>query len=388
MRPVDSIPSTDVRSARLTPTVAEVHLGHLRHNARVLQRLAGGVPLMGVVKADAYGHGVHRIAPALYDAGLRHFAVATVPEALALHELGLDAAILIFGAPLPEYLPSYARHGFEVTVSSPAVAEAVLRTAREVGPLRVHLKVDTGMGRIGVTPDDAVALTRRLDGAPGITLAGLWTHFATTDEAEDAFAAEQLARFEPVWQAVGDRFEVVHTANSGSLLAQPELFAPFAPTRVRTGITLYGMGPARWLDATVDLRPVLRLTSRVVHLKTVDPGTPISYGRRWEAPRRTRIATVAAGYADGYPRLLSNRAEVGIRGARYPVAGTICMDMFMVDLGPPDGPGAAVELGDEVVLLGRGGPSVFEVAAWAETIPYEICCGLGRRVLRRYIDPK
>jgi alanine racemase len=367
--------------------VADVHLGHLRHNVHVLQQRADGAPLMGVVKADAYGHGLHRVAPVLHDAGVRHFAVATVPEALALHDLELDASILIFGAPLPEYLPTYARYGFEVTVSSQAVAEAVMRTAREVGPLRIHLKVDTGMGRIGVAPDDVAPLVQQLDRAPGITLAGLWTHFATTDEAEDDFAREQLDRFAPVWETVGDAFEVIHTANSGSLLAQPELFAPFERTLVRTGITLYGLGPAPWLDATVDLRPILRLSAPVVHLKTVDAGTPISYGRLWRAPRRTRIATVAAGYADGYPRLLSNRAEVGIRGARYPVVGAICMDMFMVDLGPPDGEGGTVTRGDEVVLFGEGGPSVFQVAAWAQTIPYEICCGLGRRVLRRYAEP-
>ena len=342
---------------------------------------------MAVVKADAYGHGLARVVPVLHDAGVRHFAVASVPEAMELRALDLDASILIFAAPLPEFLPAYARHGFEVTVSSPAIAEAVLRTAREVGPLRVHLKVDTGMGRIGVAPEEAVALARRLEQAPGITLAGLWTHFATADEEGDAFAREQHRRFEPVWREVGDAFEYVHTANSSTLLAQPGLFAPFERTLIRTGITLYGLTAAAWLDGTVDLRPVMRLTSRVVHLKTVEPGTPISYGRLWHAPRRTRIATVAAGYEDGYHRLLSNRAEVGIRDARHPVVGAICMDMFMVDLGPPDGAGARVETGDEVVLFGPGGPSALEVARWAETIPYEICCGVSERVPRTYVDP-
>jgi len=372
-------------STALTPTSAEIHLGRLRHNVHELQRLADGAPLMGVVKANAYGHGLDRVAPTLHDAGLRHFAVATVPEALALRELDLDAAILIFAAPLPEYLPVYARHGFEVTVSSGAVAEAVMRTARDVGPLRVHLKTDTGMGRIGVPPEDVADLVRDLERAPGLTLAGLWTHFATTDEAEDEFATEQLDRFRPVWETVGDAFAFIHTANSGSLLAQPELFAPFDRTLVRTGITLYGLPPASWQGTAVHLQPVMQVTSRVVHLKTVEAGTPISYGRLWQAPRRTRIATVGAGYADGYPRLVSNRAEVSIRGERYPVVGAVCMDMFMVDLGPPDEAVSPVAVGDEVVLFGQDGPSAAEVAAWAQTIPYEVCCGISARVPRRYV---
>jgi alanine racemase len=152
----------------------------------------------------------------------------------------------------------------------------------------------------------------------------------------------------------------------------------------RTGIGLYGASAN--LTEWGGLRPVMRFVSRITHLKTVAPGTPISYEGTWTAPAPSRIATVGAGYADGYPRRLSNRASVGIGGHRYPVVGTVCMDMFMVDLGPPDGPGGAVVTGDEVVLFGEGGPAVYEVAAWSETIPYEICCRVSARVPRRYID--
>lgn len=355
---------------------------------RVLRARAVGAALLGIVKADAYGHGVERIAQALCAEGVRHLAVATIHEALAVKTLGLPVSILVFSAPLAPYLSAYAEHGFEVAVTSPAVAAAVAEAARRAGPLRVHVKVDTGMHRLGLHPAEVDAVVRLLDATPGIYLAGLWTHFATADAPADTFAAEQMKRFRPVWEAYGDAFEYVHVANSGALLRQPALLAALPPARtlVRTGITLYGLGDSPWLTEGTDLRPVMRFTSRVMHLQTVEAGETTSYGRTWSAERPTRLATVGAGYADGYHRLLSNRAEVGIRGQRYPVAGTVCMDMFMVDLGPPDGPGAAVQVGDEVVLFGTGGPSAFEVARWAETIPYEIVCAVSQRVPRVYVE--
>ncbi|MDX1547407.1 MAG: alanine racemase [Rhodothermales bacterium] len=371
-------------SAAPTPTVAEIDLDALRHNVRVVRERAGDAALMGVVKADAYGHGAVPVARALVAAGVGRLAVATVPEGAALRAAGIDAPLLVFAAPLPGFLPAYVRHGLEVTVPSLEAAEAVVRTAQEAGPLRVHVKVDTGMGRIGVPPAEAEAVVRRLERAPGVTLTGLWTHFATADEPGSAFPAEQLRRFEPVLRTVAEAFEHIHVANSGALFAVPESTEPLgARALARAGIALYGL-----LDlpaAREQLHPMMRLVSRVMHVKTVEPGTTISYGRRWRAERRTRIATIGAGYADGYRRLLSNRAEIGLGGRRYPVAGTVCMDMFMVDLGPPEGPGGAVAVGDEAVLFGQGGPSAFEVAAWAETITYEVTCGVSARVPRVYL---
>ncbi len=369
--------STD--DAILSPTVAEINLAHLRHNARRLMARAGDADVMGVVKADAYGHGAAPVARALREEGVRHFAVATAAEAVRLREAGIEGSILVFSAPLPEHLPAYVRYGLDVTVSSRAVAEAVIATARTVGPLHVHVKVDTGMGRLGLTPADTPAVVRMLERAPGVTVAGLWTHFATVS---DDYVTEQAARFEAVVRRLGGALPV-HTANSGALLSPPEHFSLTGTDLVRMGVALYGIyGPPE--TPTDDLRPVMRLRSCVTHLKTVGPGTTISYDRTWAAPRRTRIATVAAGYADGYPRLLSNRAEVGLRGRRFPVVGIICMDMFMVDLGPPDGPAATVEIGDPVVLFGEGGPSASEVAGWAQTITYEICSGIAARVPRVY----
>lgn len=377
---------TQPNSPLLTPTVADIHLDHLHHNVSVMQTQAEGAPLIGVVKANAYGHGAVRIAQALQEAGIHHFAVATVPEGIALREAGIEDPILVFAAPLPEFLPAYVRHNLEVTIASKAVAEAVveavLATVRTTGPLRVHVKVDTGMRRIGVEPEEAAGVVRLLEQAPGITLSGLWTHFATATEEHDAFAQQQMDRFTPIVQDVGDAFEAIHVAHTGGLLNVPPSLG-FNRVKARLGISLYGLAnPA----AEYQLRPVMRLTSRVTQLKTVAPGTTVSYGRTWRADHPARIATIGAGYADGYPRRLSNRAEVGIGGRRYPVAGIVCMDMFMVNLGDPDGPGATVQEGDTVVLFGADGPSAFEVAAWAETITYEICCGIAARVPRRYVE--
>ena len=354
----------------------------MRHNVRLLRTQAEGAALIGVVKANAYGHGAVRIAQALQEADVHHFAVATVPEGITLREAGIADPILVFAAPLPEFLPAYVHHNLEVTVASEAVAQAVIATARTTGPLRVHLKVDTGMSRIGVQPEEAAGVVRLLEQAPGITLSGLWTHFATATEEHDAFAQQQMDRFTPLVQDFGDAFESIHVAHTGGLLNVPPSLG-FNRVKARLGISLYGLANP---TAGLNLHPVMRLTSRVTQVKTVARGTTVSYGRTWRADHPTRIATISAGYADGYPRLLSNRAEVGIGERRYPVAGIVCMDMFMVNLGDPEGPGATVQEGDTAVLFGEGGPSTFEVAAWAETITYEICCGIAARVLRRYVE--
>lgn len=342
---------------------------------------------MGVVKADAYGHGAVPVARALQEEGIRRFAVANLPEALELREAGFEEPIQVFAAPLADYLPAYAAHDLGVTVSSPAVAEAVIRTAQEGESLRVHVKVDTGMGRVGVSPTEAAAVVERLADARGVHLDGLWTHLSSADEEDLSFTHRQLDRFDAVVDAVGHHAAHVHVANSAGLLALPRRTTRYRHPIVRIGLALYGLAPRPGMPGTEDLLPVLGLSSLVTHVKTVEPGTPVSYGRTWHADRTTRIATVGAGYADGYPRLVSNRAVVGINGRRYPVVGAVCMDMFMVDLGPPASTsvGSPVEAGTEVVLFGAGGPSTDEVAAWAETITYEICTGVGPRVPRQYL---
>jgi len=362
----------------------------IRHNVSVLQSLAGPADLMAVVKADAYGHGAIPVTQACWAEGIRHFAVARPEEGIRLRNAGLDGRILVLGAPLPEDLPAYAAHDLGITVSSPDVADAVVAAASnaERTPLRAHVKVDTGMGRIGLAPDAAPALIRRLACTPGVTLAGVWTHFATADEPGSAFAEAQRDRFARLLSALDAPAQHVHAANTGALLTLHKATADADAPLVRTGIALYGMAATADLAARADLRPALQWTARVTHVKTVSPGTPVSYGATWRAERPTRIATLGVGYGDGYPRLGSGRASVRIGGTLRPVVGTICMDMCMVDLGPPDGPLAQrTEPGDEAVLLGPDGPTAYDVANWAETIPYEICCGISPRVPRRYVPP-
>lgn len=384
-RPLLSVhPESSAVGASRDTVTATVDLGALRHNATVLQRRAAPASLMAVVKADAYGHGAVPVARALMAEGVQHFAVARPQEGIALRTAGIEASVLVLGAPLPGTLPLYARHDLAVTVASPDDVERVVTHAAS-HPLRVHVKIDTGMGRIGLQPDAAPAALRRLSSAQGVTLAGLWTHFATADTPNDAYARTQRDRFAAVLRCL-DRLEVpVHAANTGALLTLDRPTGPTPPALVRSGIALYGWAASATLAEQVDLRPVLRWTTRVTHVKTVARGTPISYGARWTAPERTRIATLGVGYGDGYPRLASGRATVRIHGRGYPVVGTICMDMCMINLGPPDHPAASsVQVGDAAVLLGPDGPTAYDVARWAETIPYEILCGLSPRVPRRY----
>ena len=381
MTELQSPPEIDVRA----PTVAVVNLDHLRHNARVLQRKAGTAVLMAVIKADAYGHGAVPVAKALHEAGVRHFAVALIPEAIALREAGIDDEILVFGAPLPDQLSAYQRYDLQVSVTSPDVARWVAEVAIEGRPLRVHVKVDTGMNRLGIEADEAVAAIDRLSTAKGVTLEGVWTHLATADEPGDTFSAEQIERFRSVLARIRTAPRSVHVANSAGMLLVPESLSFGCRVLVRPGIALYGLMNDEALISRFDLRPVMTLRSQVQHVQVVQKGESVSYGRRWTAGAPSHVATVAAGYADGYPRILTNRAEIGIGGNRYPVAGTVCMDMTMVHVGSPEAQRPAVSVGDEVVLFGEGGPSAAEVATWAETIPYEICCGVSRRVPRVYV---
>ena len=372
-------------SSEATPAItaaATVNLANLRHNVRFLQKQAGPAELMAVIKADAYGHGALPITRALRQEGLHRFAVANLPEAVALREAGIDDPVLVFAGPLPEYLPAYAEYDLDVTVSSTGAARIIIEQAL---PLRAHVKVDTGMSRLGIPPADAAGVVRRLSAAPHVTVAGLWTHFASADEEDLSFTQQQLDRFQRVVDRVGSAAKHAHVANSAGLLALPDQVTDFPAPLIRTGLALYGLAPRPGMPRAEALRPVMQFTSRITHLKTVPAGTPVSYGRTWEADRPTRLATVGAGYADGYRRLLSNRAEVGIAEGRYPVVGNVCMDMFMVDLGPPD-TAPDVEVGDDVVLFGQNGPAASEVAAWAETITYEICTGVGPRVPRQYVD--
>ena len=363
------------------PLRAETDLGAVRHNVRWLREKAGGDGVMAVVKADAYGHGAVPVTRALQAEGVRWFAVARLGEAVALREAGVRDRVLVFAAPLDGELAAYERHGLDATVSSPEVAEAVAGR----GGLRVHVKVDTGMHRLGLAPETAAATVRRLQAAPGVAVEALWTHLATADGDDAGFALEQVRRFDGVLADLGaDAPPLVHVRNGPAVVRLPPLTSG-RPALARLGGVLYGLASDPAMLPFMDgLRPALRLVARVVHLQTVEAGESVSYGRTWTAERPARVATVAAGYADGVPRALSNRGRVGIDGRTYPIVGRVCMDMLLVNLGDPRNPGGAVRRGDEAVVFGRGGPSAEEAAAAAGTISYELACGVAPRVPRAF----
>jgi alanine racemase len=372
-------------SERFRAAWVEIDLGAVRENVVALARLAAPAQVLAVVKADGYGHGAVPVARAALDAGATWLGVALVEEGVALREAGIDAPILVLSEPAPEAASAVVAHRLTPVVYTEGGIDALAKAVVDGGagdPLPVHLKVDTGMHRVGVAPEDAPALARRVSERTELVLDGVCTHFAVADEPDDPYTSEQLDRFRSFLgelEADGLRPRLVHAANSAGLLAFPE--ARF--DLVRVGIAIYGIPPAPVLAGRVDLRPALSLRARVSHVKTLDAGARVSYGLRYRLDGPSRIATVPIGYADGVPRnLAAVGGEVVVGGARRAVAGTVTMDQLMVDVGDD-----AVAVGDEVVLIGRQGDAEVTAQEWADrlgTIAYEIVCGIGPRAPRRY----
>ena len=362
---------------------ARVDLAALVHNLAELRRLAGGRELIAVVKADAYGHGARAVGPALEAAGVERLAVISLGEAAELRAAGVRAAILLLGGIEDERdaegaaeldLVPVVQHGAHVALLAAAAAARGRRLA-------VQLEVDTGMSRMGVPAEAALEVAARIAAEPALRLDGLFTHLARADECDLAPTRVQLGRFAGFLAGLRARGVApgrVHVANSAALLAEgrPGESVPAQVNAVRPGIALYGVRPAAHLAA--DLRPVLTLRGRIVNLRRVAAGEGVGYGGTWRAPRPTRIATLALGYADGIPWALANRGEMTLRGRRVPIVGRVSMDLVTLDVGE-----GAAELGDLVTAFGAGGPSVEELAVWAGTIPWEILVRLGRRVARR-----
>ncbi len=369
----------------MRPTVARVDLEAVRHNVGALASLTpAGTALMAVVKADAYGHGAVPVARAALEAGARWLGVALVEEALELRDAGIAAPILVLGPTPDEALDAALTRGVSLAVFTPDRIDAMARRARALGVEgRVHLKVDTGMGRVGATPEQAPALAEGVHRSPHLRLEGVFSHFATADEADLAFARRQLRTFLEVLRSVEARGippGIRHMANTAGILALPASHLDM----VRAGIGIYGIYPSDEVARPVELRPALRWTTRIAFLKEVPAGTPLSYGRTHVTPGPRRIAVLPVGYADGYPRLLSNRGSVLVRGRRAPVVGRVCMDMTLADV--TGVPGARE--GDEVVLIGRqAGEEITadEVARLTGTIAYEVTCNVGRRVPREHV---
>jgi alanine racemase len=364
---------------------AEVDLAAVRHNVRTLQQLAAPAALCAVVKANGYGHGAAPVARAALEAGAAWLAVAQVDEAVALRDAGIDAPLLLLSEPRADELDTAIATGARLTVYTSecvvGLAKAVRRARAKAVP--VHLKIDTGMHRVGAHPDDAVALAKATRDLAEVELEGVCTHCPVADEPDNTFTARQILHFESVLadlQDAGIDAGIVHAANSAATLVVPE----GRYSMVRCGIAVYGVPPAPALAGVADLRPALTLASEVSFVKEVPAGEGVSYGLRQSPARDTVVATVPIGYADGVFRSLPLAGqEVLIRGVRRPMIGVVTMDQVMVDCGP----GADVVPGDPVVLLGAQGDERITPDEWAErlgTIAYEVVCAVGPRVERRY----
>ena len=370
--------------AWMRPAWAEIDLDAVSGNAATLAALVTPARLCAVVKADGYGHGAVQAARAALAGGASWLAVALVEEGLELRQAGIDAPVLVLSEPPRPAVADAVRAGLTLTVYTAAgIGEVVGAAGRFARAVPVHLKVDTGMHRVGADAADAPALAERIASEPSLRFEGLWTHLAVADEPEDPFTGEQLARFEKVRAELAARGlvpEIVHAANSGGAILHP----PSRFDLVRCGISLYGYPPAPGQAGAAELTPALSLKAEVTMVRHLSAGERPSYGRRRPLPTDSVVATVPLGYADGVVRALSHAGgEVLIGGRRCPMAGTVTMDQLMVDCGPD----AAVDVGTEVVLIGSQGGQTITADDWAArlgTISYEVLCGVGRRVDRRY----
>jgi alanine racemase len=335
------------------------------------------------VKANAYGHGVIEIAKAAAHSGVDCLGVATVGEGIELREAGITCPIILFSLQLPEEIPSlFYYHIIPVISSGDFVSLLDYEGKQDNFVLEVHLKIDTGMGRIGCQPEEAVKIAGMIDECPFLKLNGVCTHFAGSDMKETGFTLEQVRIFDETIRKIKDSGinpGVIHASNSGAIISMPEI----AYDMVRPGILLYGYYPSKEQDRELDIKPVMELKTRIVFIKKVPPDTPISYGMTYKTKETTYIGTIPVGYGDGYSRLLSNKGQVLIKGKRYPILGRICMDQCMIDLGPAP----EVNQYDEVTLFGPdpAGPDAEEIADIMGTIPYEVTCLITKRVQRVYV---
>lgn len=356
----------------LSPTKAIINLNNLRHNLAVIRTHLGSIDVMAVVKADAYGHGAIRIAQCLQKESIHMFAVATVAEAVKLREHGILERILVLGAPFPEFLPAYVQYDLDLTLHDLSFLEVL---KKENDPIRIHVKIDTGMTRLGIWPQQWEDARHTIETMPNLTLVGNWTHFAVSDNLADGFTEQQINLFSVIAN------KKTHVQNTAGILNQTGFPTKYAPSWARIGVGLWGIDPCEPMQEQ-KLLPVMKLVSKIAQVKYISRGTSVSYGRTWKAPCDTWVATVAAGYADGYIRHLSNRGWVEVNGKRYRVIGKICMDMLMIEVGPTK----TVAYGDEVVLWGSETLGAAEVASWGETIPYTLVTGVSHRVPREYLD--
>ena len=370
----------------IRPTRAEIYLDNIVHNLSEVKRWVGKkVKIMGVVKANAYGHGACQVAKVLIENGVSYLGVATIEEALELRECGINIPILVFGyTPLPQ-AKELIVHNITQTVFDINYVKDLERIALNVGKkAKVHVKVDTGMGRIGYTDlNVAEKEIEKMMEMEGVEVEGIFSHFATSDEKDKTYAEQQFDMFKKLLESLKQKeinIPLKHIANSGAIIDLKYTYLDM----VRPGIVLYGSYPSEEVERPLDLKQTMGFKTKIVHIKEVPEGTSISYGRTFITKRKSKIATLPVGYADGFNRLLSNNHHVLVKGKYAPVIGRICMDQTMLDVTDIEG----VEVGDDVTIFGnQDGEKITaeEIAKKLNTIPYEVYCGISSRVPRIYI---
>ena len=362
------------------PTWADVDLAAIEHNYKQVRKAVGkGIHIMAVVKANAYGHGTVEVSRVLEKCGVDYLGVATTDEAVRLRDHGVNTPVLVLGSVLPGEVKVAICKDITLTLCGDELFDAIKRETRDGSKLKVHIKVDTGMGRVGIWHEDALPFVKKVSSEKGIVLEGIYTHFSVAGR-DDFFTNYQIEAFEKLLADIEKNWIKIPLRHAANSIATID-FKRSHLNLVRPGLIIYGMYPKHTFPKLIKLKPALSLKTRVVFIKDTPPGRSISYGRTHITQKHTKIATLPIGYADGYDRRCSNRAEVLIRGRRAKVVGKVTMDQTMIDVGHING----VKVGDEVVLIGKQGSDEIRaenLARIAESIAYEIVCGISNRVPR------
>lgn len=368
------------------PAWVEVDLGALKHNLLAIRKQIGPhVKIMGIVKADAYGHGDYEVSKALLNYGVEMLGIAILEEGIQLRDRGINAPLLLLGGIFEDQIDAVIQYDLIPTVYDLKLAETLSKRAIYLNKaVKIHVYVDTGMGSIGVMYHKVIEFIKCIKDMKGLLIDGIYTHCSCSDEKESEYTYLQIKRFKDVLaalDAIEVRVPLRHMANSGAILGYPDAYFNMA----RPGLSLYGLYPSEDVPRDIGIKPVMSFKTRIIHIKDMEPGDFVSYGRTYRVTVPARVATLPLGYDDGYNRLLSNQAEVIIRGIKAPIVGRICMDQCFVDVTSIKD----VSVGDEVVLYGRQGQetiSIESIAKQLNTIPYEIVCNVSKRVPRIYVN--